>query len=100
MPEPHRKRLVHFNEPGHLHFMTFSCYRRMPLLTNDLFRKLLARALDTALESHDFQLIGFVVMPEHVHLLVWPQREEYSMAAFQQSLKRPFSGRVKEHLFE
>ena len=95
---PHRKRLTHFNEPGHLHFMTFSCYQRTPLLTNDLFRTWLARALDKALASHEFQLSGFVFMPEHVHLLVWPQRKDYSMAAFQQSFKRPFSGHVKEHL--
>lgn len=70
----------------------------MQLLTNDLFRTWLARALDKALISHDFELSGFVFMPEHVHLLVYPQQEVYSMAAFQLSFKRPFSLRVKEHL--
>jgi putative transposase len=95
---PHRKRLQHFNEPGHLHFMTFSCYRRLPLLTNELFRTWLSRALDAALVTHDFQLSGFVFMPEHVHLLVWPQRPTYSIASFQHSFKRPFSLRVKTHL--
>jgi putative transposase len=95
---PHRKLLQHFNEPGHLHFMTFSCYRRLPLLTNDLFREWLSRALDAALVTHDFQLSGFVYMPEHVHLLVWPQQAPYSMAAFQHAFKRPFSLRVKTHL--
>ena len=100
MAEPHRKRLQHYNEPGHLHFMTFSCYRRLPLLTNNLFRTWLAHALNTALLTHEIQLSGFVFMPEHVHLLVWPQQESYSIAAFQQSLKRPFSARVKKHLLE
>ena len=98
MLEPHRKRLQHFNEPGHLHFMTFSCYRRLPLLTNDVFRAWLSIALNQALVTHTIQLTGFVFMPEHVHLLVWPQNEVYSIAAFQHSFKRPFSLRIKNHL--
>ena len=65
---PHRKQNQHFNEPGQLHFMTFSCYRRLQLLTNDLYRTWLARALDKALAAHDFQLSGFVFMPELVEL--------------------------------
>lgn len=96
----HRKQLRHFNEPGQLHFLTFSCYRRLPLLTNDLFRTWLSRAIDAALVTHDFQLSGFVFMPEHVHLLVWPQRPDYSIAAFQHSFKRSFSLRVKNHLVQ
>jgi len=78
--------------------MTFSCYRRLPLLTNDLFRTWLSSALNAALKAHDFQLSGFVFMPEHVHLLVWPQHHDYSIAAFQHAFKRPFSLRVKNHL--
>ena len=35
----HRKRVRHYNEPGHCHELTFSCYRRMPLLTNDDWRE-------------------------------------------------------------
>lgn len=31
----HRKTIKQFHEPGHLHELTFSCYRRLPLLTND-----------------------------------------------------------------
>jgi putative transposase len=67
-------------------------------LTNDLFRTWLARSLDKATATHGFQLSGFVFMPEHVHLLVWPQTEDYSIAAFQHSFKRPFSVQVKRHL--
>ena len=55
---------------GGLHFITFSCYRRKPLLgTNrarDVFLKILAEVRD----RYDFALIGYVVMPEHVHLLM------------------------------
>ena len=54
---------------GHLHFITCSCCQRRPLLstpqTRDLFLKLLSRVRD----EFDFALLGYVVMPEHVHLL-------------------------------
>ena len=66
----HRKTVKHFHEVGHLHEFTFSCYRRMPLLTNDAWREKLARCVDTAGEEAAIQRVGFVFMPEHVHLLV------------------------------
>ena len=47
----HRKRVKHFHEPGDLHELTFSCYRRMPLLTNDDWRYRLARSLDAMLAA-------------------------------------------------
>jgi hypothetical protein len=65
MPDPHRNACSTSTNPGI--FMTFSCYRRMPLLTNDLFRCWLGEALNKALAVHDVQLSGFVFMPEHVH---------------------------------
>jgi putative transposase len=73
---PHRKTIRHYHEPGDFHELTFSCYRRMPLLTNDAWRCHFARGLDAALVAEQFHLIAFVVMPEHVHLLVWPSRPD------------------------
>jgi putative transposase len=55
---------------GHLHFITFSCYRRLPLLATPLARKEFVRALGEVRNQYNFLLIGYVVMPEHVHLLI------------------------------
>ena len=55
---------------GHLHFITFSCYRRLPLLKNARARDVFERELVRVREQRRFRLIGYVVMPEHVHLLV------------------------------
>ena len=66
----HRKRVRHYDEPGHFHELTFSCYRRMPLLTNDVWRAMLSVSIDRAVKGHSFRLIAFVFMPEHVHLLI------------------------------
>jgi putative transposase len=61
--KPHRKLVKHYHEPGDLHELTFSCYHRLPLLTNDLWRSMFADQLTTALQTHRFQLIAFVFMP-------------------------------------
>ena len=55
---------------GDLHFITFSCYRRMPLLKSARARDAFVRELARVREEMGFRLIGYVVMPEHVHLLM------------------------------
>jgi putative transposase len=55
---------------GHLHFITFSCYRRLPLLKSIRSRDVFVQELAKIRAQMDFRLIGYVVMPEHVHLLI------------------------------
>jgi len=55
---------------GHLHFITFSCYRRLPLLGTVRARNLFCKLLGEARAKFGFGLFGYVVMPEHVHLLI------------------------------
>jgi putative transposase len=55
---------------GDLHFVTFSCYRRLPLLGSKRARGLLVRELARVRLEYGFRLAGYVVMPNHVHLLM------------------------------
>ena len=98
---PHRKPVKHYHEPGDFHELTFSCYRRMPLLTNDAWRGHLARCVDDALRAEAFHLIAFVFMPEHVHLLVWPTLPDATaecISRFLLAAKMQTSTRVKAEL--
>jgi putative transposase len=97
--QPHRKRVKHFHEPGDLHELTFSCYRRLPLLTNDDWRCRLSRCLDQAIQEAAMQLVAFVYMPEHVHLLVYPTGEA-NVSRLLGRLKQPFSKEIKQVLVE
>ncbi|MGH9686118.1 MAG: REP-associated tyrosine transposase [Candidatus Acidiferrales bacterium] len=54
----------------HLHFITCSCYRRLPLLGSARGREVFIETLDEVRRQRGFLLVGYVVMPEHVHLLV------------------------------
>jgi putative transposase len=55
---------------GGLRFITWSCYRRKPLLGTAARRDLLLTVLERMRERYRFAVIGYVVMPEHVHLLI------------------------------
>jgi REP-associated tyrosine transposase len=55
---------------GDLHFVTFSCYRRRPYLGTRRARDRFLKILDEVRIRHKFRIVGYVVMPEHVHLLV------------------------------
>lgn len=46
------------------------CYRRKPLLCNPVRRGLLLAVLELMRVRYRFAVIGYVVMPEHVHLLI------------------------------
>jgi REP-associated tyrosine transposase len=95
-----RKTARRRREPGDCHELTFSCYRQIPLLTNDAWRRLLSESVDRAMRRYDFDLIAFVFMPEHVHLLVLPATPEPRIDLLLKAIKRPFSFRIKQDLIE
>lgn len=55
---------------NHLHFVTNSCYQRRPFLDSPRARDLFLSVLEQTRERYHFVLVGYVVMPEHVHLLI------------------------------
>ena len=56
---------------SNLHFITVSCYRRMRYLGTARRRTLLLDLLEQTRQRYRFVVVGYVVMLEHVHLLVW-----------------------------
>jgi putative transposase len=81
--------LHRFYGAGDLHFITFSCYRRRPFLRNAAHCDRLLVILERVRRRYHLVVVGYVVMPEHVHLLVSePQRETLSTVI--QALKLGF----------
>jgi len=80
---------------GHLHFLTFSCYRRLPLLKSAKSRDLFVRELAKVRTETGFHLVGYVVMPEHVHLLLSEPPGSTSSAVIQK-LKRRVAFRLRK----
>ena len=73
--------LRRFQHAEHLHYITFTCYHRAPRLSSPAARELFERTLERVRRWYGFYVIGYVVMPEHVHLLLSePERGELSLA--------------------
>jgi putative transposase len=65
-----RRNLKRYYGAGDLHFLTFSCYHRKPLLGTARRRDLFLTVLERMRRRYQFVVVGYVIMPEHVHLLI------------------------------
>jgi putative transposase len=92
------KELRHFQQTGDLHFLTFSCYRRRAYLGTAAARDLFESALERIRRRYEFFVKGYVVMPEHVHLLVGEPRIE-PLAVAIKALKLSVALRRRERPF-
>jgi putative transposase len=73
--------LQRFQQARCLHFITFSCYRRAPLLAALQSRRVFEQTLERVRRWYGLYITGYVVMPEHVHLLLSePERGKLSVA--------------------
>ena len=98
MDDPVRKTRFSWNEPGHAHFVTYSCYRRWPLQIKDRTRRRVIDALTAARTELDVALWAHVIMPEHLHILLCPRRRSYDMPHILAALKRSVARNAKVHL--
>ncbi|HEV2498762.1 MAG TPA: transposase [Terriglobia bacterium] len=81
MPRQH-----HYYGLNHAHFITASTYRRARLFDSNRFRFCFVQALAELRSQQNFRLLGWVLMPEHFHLLLWPC-EQANPSQIVQSLK-------------
>jgi len=86
-----------YDEEGHAHFVTFSCYKKRNLLDHDDAKRIVLGKLSTQLAKHNAKLIGFVIMPNHVHALLW-FGEKGHLSLFMHDWKRESSHKIKEYL--
>ena len=96
---PIRKRLKRRENDGEARFVTFSCQRRLPLLSNRAIAGLFVWAMARAHRERGLELFAWVIMPEHVHLLVRPQ-EGTTLTLILRSLKMSVARRVLAHWTE
>jgi putative transposase len=76
-----------------LHFITCSCYRRQPLLGTAKRRDLFLKVLEQVRRRYQFVVVGYVVMPEHFHLLI-SEPQECTPSTVMQAVKLGFARRV------
>ena len=86
--------LIRYHHSGNFHFITFSCYRRQPLLESRSGYRIFERELEKVRKRHRFFVAGYVVMPEHVHLLISEPRTA-PLSVVLQELKQQTSRKLK-----
>ena len=89
-----RKRRIAYNEPGHAHELTFSCYRRLKLFAEYGVVESFLSELSAARHRLGFELWAYVVMPEHIHVLLYPGEGAATVGQLLQAVKGPFARRI------
>jgi putative transposase len=88
------KGLRRYYGTGDLHFITCSCYQRKPWLDTDERRDLFLGILEEVRKEHRLVVLGYVVMPEHFHLLV-SEPQVGTPSTVMQVLKQRFARQVR-----
>ncbi len=86
--------LRRFQQSGQSHFLTFSCYRRQPNFDSPETYDLMVDCLENTRRGFDLCIYGYVIMPEHVHLLV-SEPEQASLAEAMHFLKLSFAKQLR-----
>ena len=89
-----RKRLHRYEIPHGIRFLTFSCRHRLQLFANDTIKDLFIQRLSLSHTRQHIALIAWVIMPEHIHLLVRPTKLGQTIEAYLSHLKSRFAKQV------
>jgi putative transposase len=94
------KRRRRFEEGRRPHELTFSCYHRYQFLSRDRTREWFVEALEAKRRVWPIDLWAWVIMPEHVHLIVAPREPGVAVGRFVGSVKEAVSRRAVAWLRE
>jgi len=64
-------KLSKYNEASYAHFVTTKTFQNKPIFNNSKSCELLLEDIDFYRNKLGFKLIGYVIMPNHLHLIVW-----------------------------
>ena len=90
--------LKRYQQEGDDHFITFSCHGRRPYLSTPSAKDIFLDSLELTRRRYQFEVLGYVVMPEHVHILLSEPAEDLLSKALQ-SLKLSVSKRLTQRPF-
>jgi putative transposase len=90
--------LKRYHQEGDDHFITFSCYNRKPYFTTPSSKDTFLRSLEQTRHRYKLEVLGYVVMPEHVHLLL-SEPPETDLSQALQSLKLSVSKHLTQRPF-
>lgn len=91
------KNLPKFDDNSYAHFVTTRTHENRPYFRNDEYTDILLEEVRFYSEEYGFDVLGWVIMPEHLHLLLWWDKEEkpgLSISKIMQSIKSGSARRI------
>ncbi len=98
--QQNRKKMRHFNSPGHAHELTFSCYHRQSYFRDNIACEMFLEEVEKSRKIYNFKLWAYVVMPHHVHMLLWPLDKNYDIGKIESGMKGIIAKRYQKYLLE
>ncbi len=95
-------RLKRYQTSGHDHFITFTCFHQFHNLSDDRAKLVFEETLEAIRQRHEFFLYGYVIMPNHVHLLL-SEPKHHLLSSTLRVLKTETSKKLKgerEHFWQ
>jgi putative transposase len=89
--------LKRFQKAEALHFITFSCFHRLPLLNAPGARETVEAILEQTRARHQARVYAYVLMPEHIHLLI-NEPPSILVAQFLKAVKQITSRKLRGQL--
>ena len=86
--------LKRYQTSGHDHYITFTCFHQHPYLDNDAARTVFEQTLETLRQRHDLLVYAYVIMPNHVHMLL-SEPKHHLLADTLRALKTETSKKLK-----
>jgi len=82
-------KLPKFNIEGQVHFVTTNVSKKTPLFSDNLFCEIIIRNLEFYRKKFIFELYGYVIMPDHLHLLIYPRPRQETRPTRQEARFTP-----------
>ncbi len=82
--------------PDHLYFVTTGTVQRYHLFRRDVMKRLVADSLDCLRLRKRLKLYAFVIMPNHIHVII-QCNSEAPLAAVMRDLKKHIADRLIRH---
>ena len=87
-------RLTRYQKDGHYHAINFTCYHQQCWLQDEHGCIVFEETLEELRKRHRFYLFGYVIMPDHIHLLM-SEPEAHTLATTLSVLKGETSKRLR-----
>lgn len=82
-----RRHRIRYEIESQPRFLTFSCHHRLPLLDDDNIKRFVVESLELAQDGFGFRLHAWVIMPDHMHLVLTPRLPEKPVPPILQAMK-------------